>query len=52
MFQDGSIPPTEVIQQFVELCDSRFGPDAKNPKATISVQLLFVFYGRFIARLD
>ena len=37
VFQDGSIPPAEVIQQFVELCDSRFGPEATNPKATISV---------------
>ena len=37
VFADGSIPPDDVVKQFVDLCDSRFGPESKNPKATISV---------------
>lgn len=42
MFADGSIPPDDVVKEFIDLCDSRFGPDSKNPKATISVGLCFL----------
>lgn len=42
MFADGSIPPDDVVKEFIDLCDSRFGPDSKNPKATISVVLFFL----------
>lgn len=42
MFADGSIPPDDVVKEFIDLCDSRFGPDSKNSKATISVGLRFV----------
>ncbi|KAK8802983.1 hypothetical protein WA538_002125 [Blastocystis sp. DL] len=37
VFADGSIPPDDVVKEFIDLCDSRFGPDSKNPKATISI---------------
>ena len=42
VFADGSIPPDDVVKQFVDLCDSRFGPESANPKATISVNIISV----------
>lgn len=45
MFTDGSLPPAEVVQQFMDLCESRFGPEATNPKATISVVMRAAFEG-------
>lgn len=42
VFADGSIPTPEVVQKFVALCDQRFGPEATNPKATISVCLVLL----------
>ncbi|CBK22258.2 uncharacterized protein [Blastocystis hominis] len=37
VFADGSIPPEDVVTRFIGLCESRFGPESKNPKATISI---------------
>ena len=37
VFADGTIPPEDVVKSFIALCDSRFGPGATNPKATISI---------------
>lgn len=52
VFADGSIPPEDVVTRFIGLCESRFGPESKNPKATISVRVAVWFLtGRFIARL-
>ena len=42
VFADGSIPPVDIVQKFIDLCDQRFGPEATNPKATISVFDVFV----------
>lgn len=39
VFADGSIPPEDVVTRFIGLCESRFGPESKNPKATISVRV-------------
>lgn len=39
VFTDGSIPPEDVVTRFIGLCESRFGPESKNPKATISVRV-------------
>ena len=40
VFTDGSIPPPEIVQRFVDLCHQRFGPNAENPKATISIHCM------------
>lgn len=42
VFADGGIPSPEVVQKFVDLCDQRFGPNAENPKATISVIFILI----------